>query len=787
MITISKGRNRASTKWKDVDLEWDEFVALLCDTRVTKETMAQYDAMSKDEKGKIKDGPCFVGGSVQHGRRIKENVPTRSLITLDADECDEYFIDMVTMMLGAVDYVIYSTHSHRVHTPKYRLVINVDREMDADEYAAVSRKIAEEIGMEYFDKTTFDIHRLMYFPSRSKDAEEELVIEFGGPLVVDEVLARYGDDWRDAELWPKHEGEKTALNKMVDKLGDPSAKESIVGDFCSVYTMTEGIEIFLSDIYDSTGNDTRWTYLGGSSFGGMRVYDDAWAYSEHQTDPANTGHCLNIFDLVRVHKFGELDEDTSEKTNTSKRPSFKAMSDFALQDERVRMLLADRVLGDFDDEYEDGSDVQDGQASDTEDKPKKDRSWRKKLIMTKDGVVQNGKNIELILKNGAFEGVFAYDEFSNSEVIRADLPWRKRSNKRRSYEPWLGSDDKRLQHYLNTRYDFTSQAMIMNAFTDVVRQNTFHPIKEWLESVEWDGVERLDTLFIDYLGTPDGLYEREATRRMMIAAVKRLYEPGCKFDECMIIAGPQGSHKSSLLARLGGAWFSDSIKNLEGKEVGEHLQQAWIVELGELSAMKKSDAEEVKAFLSKTSDKYRVAYDRVVSEFPRRSVFFGTTNKEEFLQDMTGNRRFWPIKARPEHRKYSHFEDMTDEVLHQIWAEALFAYNTGEDTKVSREAHAIVEERQEAAKERDPREGLIEAYLAERESNLPDGAEPNLICAMEIWTSCLGESSTKMNRYQGREIVSILRTLKGWSERDTRHYFKEYGKQTAFDRVIDIS
>ncbi|WP_029516962.1 virulence-associated E family protein [Paenibacillus polymyxa] len=760
-LEISFGRSRTDTNWKPDYLEWSEFVERLRKVRRTTETMAEYDRMNNADKGKIKDGPAFVGGLIRGGRRKKENVESRWLITLDADDAGEDFAFMVDLILGGSSYLIYSTHSHRDNHPKYRLVVPTDREMLPDEYAAVSRRLASEIGMELFDKTTFDVHRLMYMPSCSKDATPIFEVSEGEPVSVDEVLERY-TDWRDPMEWPRHPGEERELALKVGKLGDPTEKPGVIGAFCNVYSMTEGIEKFLAGEYEPTAADDRWTYTGGSSVGGMRVYDDWWAYSEHQSDPANDGHCHNIFDLIRIHKFGDLDEGVKDKTNATKYPSYQAMLEFAASDSEVKRAVFNEEFGDMEDE------------------PGEAGSWRDKLKTHPKNpkiILPTGGNVELILENGPFKDTLAYDAFGNTEVIRRRLPWREKERPHTDYEPWLGADDKRMQHYFNKVFNIKSATVIQNAFTEVTHMNKFHPIKDFIQSVKWDGVKRLDTLFIDYLGCPDGPYEREATRKIMIAACKRLYEPGCKFDEMMVLVGPQGSHKSSLLARLGGPWFSDSIKNLDNKEAGEQLQKAWIVELGELSALKKSELEEVKAFLSKTEDRYRVAYDRVVSEFPRKCVFFGTTNTFDFLRDSTGGRRFWPIVVDPAARKLNHFEHLTDDVLHQLWAEALHGYRKGESVRLSAAADAIAKERQENHMEIDPRMGLIQEYLDtpitedwvdkdeyDRRNyyDQPTGDVPrDRVSAIEIWTECLRERG-RIPNWESRAIIGLLTRIPGW-------------------------
>ena len=782
MIEISFGKNRSDTNWKPDFMEWSEFVEQLKKVRRTNETMTEYDRMSKDDKDKIKNGKAFVGGLVKGGRRKKENVENRWLITLDADNADENFLFCVDLILGGSAYVVYSTHSCRPQKLKYRLVLPTNRALSPDEYGAISRKIADKIGLRYFDKTTFDVHRLMYLPSCSKDATPILEVSEGSFLDADSILNEY-IDWRDSEEWPKHPGSEKNIAATLQKLGDPVEKPGVIGVFCQIYSIQAGIEKFIPEIYEPTKHSDRWTYTGGTSFGGMRVYDDTWAYSEHQSDPANDGHCHNIFDLVRIHKFGHMDNDVKEHTPNSKYPSYQAMMDFAANDAEVIRACIAQAQEDFSEGIE-------------------DEHWEDELeINSKTKLpLPTGKNIEILLQNGPFKGVVAYDAFENTEVIRGSLPWRDRERPNQEYEPWRGSDDNRLLHYFNTKYDIKSVTTIKNAFVEVTRKNTFHPIKEYLESVQWDGTPRVETLFIDYLGAADTHYTRQVTRKMLLAAIKRLYEPGCKFDFMLVLVGPQGAGKSSILVKLGRKWFSDSLRTFDNKEAGEHLQSAWIFELGELSVMKKSELEEVKAFLSKVADKYRVAYDRTVSEFPRKCVFFGTTNNHSFLQDPTGNRRFWPVDVFPENKKYDHWEHLTDSIVNQIWAEALTFYRQGESLKLDREAEKEAERIQGLHMEEDPRIGTVQDYL---DIPLPeDWSDRDLwsrrqyldeptgsimrtqVCALEIWTEALRLDRSKFGKKEARDICNILRSIPGWMDTKKKDRFPPYGPQKAFKKIV---
>ncbi|OCZ54329.1 virulence-associated E family protein [Dehalobacter sp. TeCB1] len=774
-LDISFGKHRADTNWRPEYLTWDEFIERLQKVRRTSETMAEYDKMSNIAKGKIKDGPAFVGGLVRGGRRKKENVDTRSLITLDADHADDGFSFAVELVLGGCAYAIYSTHSHRSQRPKYRLIVPVDRPMNPDEYAAVARKLADNIGMKYFDKTTFDVHRLMYLPSCSKDAKPVIEVQEGEPVNVDHVLSEY-DDWQDPLQWPRHEDDK-AQRTTGKKMEEPKEKHGAVGLFCRCFSISEAIERFLPEVYEPVdGTNKRYTFIGASSFGGLVIYDDdTFAFSHHESDPCS-GKEVNAFDLIRLHKFGKLDDRASERTNITKLPSHIAMEKFAISQPELKRARMAEIQDEFSSE------------GDLDDDPEGE-SWNDKLSFhpkTKD-LLPTAKNIELILSHGEWFGVLAYDAFGNTEVIRKPLPWREKERSGRDYEPWLGADDKRLQHWFAKVYEINTGKAIQNAFTEVVHINTFHPIKAYLESNTWDGTERAELVFIDYLGAADTHYSRQVTRKMLLAAVKRLYIPGCKFDEMLVLIGPQGAGKSSLLSKLGREWFSDSLRTFENKEAGEHLQSGWIFEIGELSAMKRTEVEEVKAFLSKTEDRYRVAYDRQVSEFPRKCVFFGTTNTRDFLRDTTGNRRFWPVEIHPESAKFNHWKHLNDELVGQIWAEVLCWFKVGETLELDDEAREEATRLQAQHMETDPREGMIQEWLETpivdewgEESN---GVLRNRVCAAQIWAECLFNKKGSMRPWEAKEICDIMRRMPGWRETKSRVRVSGYGQQTAFERI----
>ncbi len=354
-LPISFGRHRQDANWQVMHLTWVEFVERLRKVRRTSETMAHYDAMSKNDKGMVKDGPAFVGGLVRGGRRKKGSIESRSLITLDVDFADDGFIQWAKLMvLGGVAHVIYSTHSHRPGAPKFRLIILLDRILTPDEYSAVARKLAESIGMHFFDRTTFDVNRLMYLPSCSMDADPVFVEETGAPLNVDNLLAQY-DSWTDPATWPRHPEDKPPTPFSGRTPQDPREKRGVVGQFCRAYPIEKAIDSFLSEIYQEGSMANRYTYLHGSSGNGLEVFpDQELAYSHQDSDPVADGHSHNAFDLVRIHLFGHLDEDIPEGTPVDTLPSHLEMAKLAMGLEEVKQLIQEEGAAEIREAFEDG-------------------------------------------------------------------------------------------------------------------------------------------------------------------------------------------------------------------------------------------------------------------------------------------------------------------------------------------------------------------------------------------------------------------------------------------------
>ena len=273
--------------------------------------------------------------------------------------------------------------------------------------------------------------------------------------------------------------------------------------------------------------------------------------------------------------------------------------------------------------------------------------------------------------------------------------------------------------YLSRNYGIYSPGKTKDAVVAVAAERAYHPVRDYLEGLpEWDGIPRVDTLLVDYFGAADNSYTRAVSRKSMAAAIARVYRPGTKFDSVPILNGPQGIGKSTFYAKLAGEWFSDSLTltDMKDKSGPEKLQGYWILELGELAGMRKADIETVKSFISRVDDKYRASYGVNVESHPRQCVIVGTTNAETgFLRDITGNRRFWPVRVSGNSRKKPW--QLTKEDVAQIWAETLVLYQKGEKLYLEGQDAEIAVAEQADALETDEREGLVREYL---ETLLPE-------------------------------------------------------------------
>ena len=756
-LQIATGNSRMEKRWNNVEMELDEFIERISHTIRTAETVEQYMKMTKAKQDAIKDVGGFVGGRLKGGRRKKDCVEYRTIITLDIDHAVPGVIEQIEMLYNYRCF-IYSTHKHTPENPRLRLVIILSRPVSPDEYVAIARKVAEDIGIEMFDDTTYEPSRLMYWPSTSADGEFIFRDIEGEPLNPDEVLSRY-KDWRDSSEWPVSSRQQSIVQREMRKQADPLTKDGVIGAFCRTYSIEDAISNFLPDVYQPSAMPGRYDYIPADSQAGVVIYEGKFAYSHHATDPA-CGKLMNAFDMVRIHRYGDLDEKAAEDTEASKLPSFSAMSEFAVNDENVKMTIAGERMEKAEKEF----------SGENED-------WQKELEYEKRStVVKNTlRNLLLILNNDEKLKGIVFNQLSDGMEIKGAVPWEHPGRF------WRDADDAQLISYIDLTYGTFSMRNYNIAVTKAADDRSYHPVREFLDALpEWDKVPRVDTLLIDYLGADDTPYVRAVTRKTLCGAVCRVLSPGCKFDTMLVLNGPQGVGKSTLISRLAGDWFSDSLNlsDTKDKTAAEKLQGYWIMEIGELAGLKKAEVETLRSFLSRQNDIYRASFGKRATPHLRQCVFFGTTNAEKgYLRDTTGNRRFWPVKTPGGSRKHSW--ELSGEDIRQIWAEVLVYVKSGERLYLDGKMEDTAKSEQREAMESDEREGLVREYLDtllpekwddmdlfERRNFLygEDFGKPDLVgkvrrmsvSNMEIWCECFGKSLQELKPTDSYSIAALM-------------------------------
>lgn len=769
-MKISYGNSRMDKRWKNNEISWSDFCARVSSTQRTTETVEEYSKLKKGVQDNLKDVGGFVGGHLKSGKRKKGMVLCRSMLTLDMDYGTP---DVWEKIKTFFDFrcCVYSTHKHTPEYPRLRLIIPLSRDISEEEYPAVARMVAKDIGIDLFDDTTYQPHRLMYWPSTSANGEF-IFEEIDGKLLnPDRYLSRY-DDWREVSTYPVSSRQSEIINREIKEQADPLTKEGVVGAFCRAYSIRDAIEKFLKKVYEPSALAGRYDYIPADSSAGVIIYDDKFAYSHHATDPASE-RLLNAFDLVRIHLYGDEDE----------KKSFREMSEFAVGDDRVKRLLTEERRAAAQSEFA-------------------ETDWQTVLDIDKQGRIRDTlDNLVLILRYDDGLQNIAFNCHRDGIDASGRLPWEQIKN------GWNDSDYAALKVYLSKMYGVYSPNKTKDAVVAVATERAYHPVRDYLSSLpKWDGMKRVETLLIDYFGADDTGYTRAVIRKTLVAAVARIFRPGTKFDSVLILNGPQGIGKSTFFSKLAGDWFSDSLTltDMKDKSGPEKLQGYWILELGELAGMRKTDLETVKSFLSRVDDKYRASYGVNVENHPRQCVIVGSTNAESgFLRDITGNRRFWPVKVDGVSSKKSWQLTVCD--VEQIWAETLVLYAKGEKLYLEGEDAAVAVAKQADAMETDEREGLVRTYL---DTLLPEGwdemslyerrdylggsdfgtqhggtVQRNNVCNMEIWCECFGKDGSTMKPADSYAIAAIMRKIEGWEKAD-RKTFAIYGRQRGYKRKL---
>ena len=774
-LGIAYGASRQALKWSNKTITFDNLKERLKHTLRTPESAEEYAKMSKADRDQAKDHGGFVAGVLIGGRRKVDTVESRSMLSLDGDRIDVAFLDGFEEHMPYAA-ALYTTHSSTEEKPRVRIIIPMTRDATPEEFAAVSRYLAQMLGIDYFDECSYLPNQLMYWPSTPSNGSF-VYKETEGPWLNPDDILNAHPEWTDPTRLPTSSRESQAAVTTGKKVQDPLTKDGVVGLFNRVYyPIQKALETFLDDVYEPTASDQRWHLIESSSMAGVEIKEDKFVYSHHAKDPAYLKLC-NAFDIVRIHKFGDLDD----------KASFKEMRKFAMSLDEVKLQAAEERL------QEAGADFED---------PADDDSWKARLLYEPRTLkLENSlHNIQLILENDPLLRDIVFNQLADGMEITGPVPWKHPA------KFWRDQDDAQLISYVDSHYGSFSARNYEIAVTKVTDDRSYHPIREMFEALPpWDGVHRVDTLLIDYLGAQDNPYVRAVTRKALCAAYDRVFNPGIKYDYMIVLNGDQGIGKSTLIAKLGQEWFSDSLSlsDMNDKTAAEKLQGYWILEIGELAGMKKADIDKVKAFVSRQDDKYRASFGRRVTPHLRQCIFFGTTNTENgYLRDITGNRRFWNVKVTG-NGKYQPW-DLDAETIQMIWAEAMVLAKAGEPLYLPPELEAMAKEEQVLAMEHDEREGVVAEYLDtllpenwddlnvyQRREFIRDTEDPTrprgtvrreAVSNIEIWCECFGKNKEDLRPQDSYNISAIMVRMRGWQKTADRPYLPIYGRQRVYVR-----
>lgn len=415
----------------------------------------------------------------------------------------------------------------------------------------------------------------------------------------------------------------------------------------------------------------------------------------------------------------------------------------------------------------------------------KEKNYNKSEVkheLTKQGTVplkfDGGKNPQLTIEN--FLSILENDPLLKDYLLYNELSNAPECISSGEIRRWKDEDDSWLRGYIEQNYCIYSPQKLDDALRVRFNQRRYHPVREKIQSITWDGKPRIKRFLIEWLKVDDCPYSEEVSRLIFAGGIHRAFNPGCKFEDMAVLIGKkQGEGKSTIIRWLAmDDKFFREVNEIDGQRGVEAVEGGWICEVSELLALKRTkEVEAAKSYFSRQTDTYRKPYDKRVTENPRQCIFIGTTNTAEFLTDKTGNRRYYPVECNSSGRDLFEHKAEIQEYIEQCWAEAYALYQKGElppvlDKSILPEAQY----RQECALEDDYRAGMIKAYL-------DDKAEGESVCIIELWQEALGESF-KPTRKDSNELALIIQSAPGWIKMPSVQITSRWGRQRCWIKQV---
>lgn len=661
----------------------------------TNETVLEYKSGDKLFRDKCKDKGGFIMGESIENKREKRSILTRNMITLDLDYCPSNIIDILKEKSELKElpfrFFIYSTHSHTPEEPRLRMIIPISRDVEVEEYEPIASRVCGKVGLQFFDATTTQANRIMYFPSVSLDGQ--YICEMIGDdeyydLDADDLLGEYFD-YKNIDEWQRPhyiEGKKRERIERGTISDSTKTKYRIVNSFNTEYSITEAIDMFLKDEYKYESQD-RYTYKDGTSRNGLNILNPQYAYSFHGTDPAQ-GRLLNSFDIVRIHKFGKKDQENEQVVydNYHKSTSFEEMCNW-IKRELPNVMSHDPKVKEQKEKVEEKLNEMGIEVS---------TDWLDKLARDKNGDIKRiPYNISVIIEyDDTLRELFFYDTIKQQVCFEKAPFWDKDIKKGDGVRDL---DFSYIRNYLaQPPYLLTGKDAIEDAVLVEAYKRKINYPKYFLSTLpEWDGKKRIETLFIDLFGVADCEFVREASKKWMTALVARIINPGAKFDYVIALLGSVGIGKStwgkSLIAidwngnmediEKSNYFFSDKEIDLRNeRDTIDAIRGVCILELAEFDKfLTKYDKATLKSFITKTKDRFIERYGKRTIDVPRSFVMLATSNEAKPIKNPDDERRFMPFYCNlPKHKALIFDKKLWNkEIRDQVLAEALEYYNSG--------------------------------------------------------------------------------------------------------------
>jgi predicted P-loop ATPase len=761
-FAIAYGKNKTAIHWRQTTVTWDEILGWMKSPGSRKDitgyVLGRLRPTSRIHKHG--DDPCL------EMHRVKDGIESRSALALDVDFPTSEFLERMDLTFSHLA-VMHTTYSSAPDDPHYRLLIPTDREMAPDEYISACQAMMQKLGTDHFDQSTDEPERFMYKPSAQQPDWFQHWVYSGNILAVDDLLAGFE---RDLSQKPIPTKGRTKRN--------PFEIDGVIGAFNRAY---EDWDLLIQqyDLPYEKLDDNRYHLMGSKSEAGMGPIGETvgLVYSHHSNDPA-FGKTCSAFDLVRLHLFGDQDEQAKVGTPVNKLPSHLAMMELATTDHRV---TAELVGVDFNTAMDDNVVSTDG--------------WKINLhTASRSGFVRdNIHNWDLIVQHDpVFQNLY-FNELSLSPEFRSNVPWRKVGSKVVS-----NTDRWEIVHYLEREFNgFSPTRMKVDAMVDTkAGRRPVNPVRDYLKNLVWDGVPRVEECLPGVRPTE---HTRRIARKVMTAAVARMMEPGCKWDHTLVLYGPEGIGKSHWIDTLARG-YSSSLGRIDNKDTLLIMQRSWILVADEAHSLRKTDQDAQKEFLTRTADVFRMPYDRETLVHPRHCVIWSTTNDSTFLRRQEGNRRFLIVYCQDK----VDFKKITPQYVDQLWAEAVHLYNSGELLYLDDlEAEIAVQEREQFVEE-DAMLGFIEEYVnllvpedwwdmsvdarvqwmvARAEGFEPPGTMlMDRVCSAQIWVEALNRRKGDAHRSDLLDINNVLKRMPDWEPVNGRYRIPGYGPQQIFIR-----